>query len=156
MGFGKILEQWEEEKHKKANNRQKIQEDSSFAEEKIPPQLAWMRLNDIVDKDALAEAEESSMERRRRLRRARPDAVLDLHGLSREEAQTAMEAFFDRAKKLGYEKIQLVHGKGNHSEGEAILKKDVRMFIEQCPFVGESGHPEARFGGSGATWVLLK
>jgi DNA-nicking Smr family endonuclease len=48
----------------------------------------------------------------------------------------------------------IIHGKGNHSRGEAVLGRTVREFIEHCPFAGESGH--GREGGTGTTWVLLK
>jgi DNA-nicking Smr family endonuclease len=54
------------------------------------------------------------------------------------------------------EKVLLIHGKGNHSEGEAVLKRAVLQFIEKCPYAGESGQPNVELGGNGATWVLLK
>ena len=57
---------------------------------------------------------------------------------------------------MGAEKVLVVHGKGNHSEGESVLKRTTREFVERCPFAGESGQAEVRLGGSGATWVALK
>jgi DNA-nicking Smr family endonuclease len=119
--------------------------------------IRWLNTNGIYDKDA--EEEDlylSPGEKRRRLLARKPDAEIDLHGLNRDEAWTSLESFFARAKDRGYIKVSVIHGKGNHSEGEAVLKRTVREFIERCPFAGESGHRDSRSGGKGATWVLLK
>jgi DNA-nicking Smr family endonuclease len=99
---------------------------------------------------------EPPAQRRRRLHSKKPDAVIDIHGLTRDEAWSALEQFFSDAKRQGFEKLLIIHGKGNHSEGEAVLKRSTGEFIERCPFAGESGHGNAASGGSGATWVLLK
>ncbi|MDR1971390.1 MAG: Smr/MutS family protein [Treponema sp.] len=116
----------------------------------------WLKTYGVYDKDA-EEAERegpSAAGKRPRLKRGRPDAFIDLHGLTRDEAWTALEDFFERARQQGLVKLGIIHGKGNHSQGEAVLKKVVREFIERCPFAGESG--QAPVGGSGVTWVLLK
>ncbi|MDR3192525.1 MAG: Smr/MutS family protein [Treponema sp.] len=119
--------------------------------------IRWLNTNGVYDKDA----EEGDLylspgEKRRRLLARRPDAEIDLHGLSQDEAWASLESFFARAKDRGYIKVSVIHGKGNHSAGEAVLKRTVRKFIENCPFAGESGHRDSRSGGNGATWVLLK
>jgi DNA-nicking Smr family endonuclease len=137
MDFGKILDQWE----------------------RLAPVPA------IYGKDQELEFESSS-ERRRRLLRKRPDGTIDLHGLNREEAWEALAHFFENAREHRFEKLLVIHGKGNHvgsySSGPAdngssgILKNTVRDFIEHCPFAGESGYSNASLGGTGSTWVLLK
>ena len=126
----------------------------------------WNRSNEIVDKDRQSGQEEhgkaenrrgtsaSGGEYRRRLRNKKPDAVIDIHGHTRDEAWEVMSSFFDNAGREGLEKILVIHGKGIHSQGEAVLKRTVKEFIERCPFAGESGQDKT--GGSGATWVLLK
>ena len=101
----------------------------------------------------------SAGERRSRLLRKRPDAFIDLHGLGRDEAWTALESFFDDSKKKGHEKLLVIHGKGNHSgfvENEKLLRELTRQFIEACSYAGESGFGSGREGGSGATWVILR
>jgi len=98
----------------------------------------------------------SAQEKRRRLRNKKPDAELDIHGKTRDEAWQELEVFFGDAKEKGFEKIVIIHGKGNHSPGESVLKRVVMDFIERCPFAGESGRGKAAAGGEGATWVLLK
>jgi DNA-nicking Smr family endonuclease len=117
----------------------------------------WEKNNGIYDKDMEAgNAQINPQERRSRLKNKKPDAALDIHGLSRDEAWKALEIFFNGSKEKGLEKILIIHGKGNHSTGEAVLKRIVMEFIERCPFAGESGRGKAAAGGEGATWVLLK
>jgi len=131
MDFGKILDQWD--KHS----------------------------GPVYDKDAELAAlrTESSASRRRRLLHKSPDASLDLHGFTHEQAWNALDSFFGEAKTKGMEKLLVIHGKGNHSMTtgqETLLKKTVRDFIERCPFAGENGSGNGTTGGSGSTWVLLK
>ncbi|MDR0313404.1 MAG: Smr/MutS family protein [Treponema sp.] len=92
---------------------------------------------------------------RRRLLQKKPDDVIDLHGLSQDEAWEALDDFFKKGKFLGHEKVLIIHGKGNHSEIDGVLKVLTGKFIERCPIAGQSGHSTS-MGGSGATWVLLK
>jgi DNA-nicking Smr family endonuclease len=108
------------------------------------------------DADAGKPPAETGAARRRRLLAKRADAVIDLHGLTRDEAWSSLETFFHDGKRRGCEKLLIIHGKGNHSPGEAVLSRTAREFIERCPFAGESGYGNAASGGSGATWVILK
>jgi DNA-nicking Smr family endonuclease len=117
----------------------------------------WEKNNGIYDKDMEAENSRiSPQERRSRLKNKKPDAELDIHGHTRDEAWQALEIFFNDSKGKGLEKLLVIHGKGNHSAGEAVLKRIVMEFIEHCPFAGESGRGKSVAGGEGATWVLLK
>ena len=137
MDFGKILDQWDK------------------------------KGGPVYDKDAESSASStsglvrSSASRRRKLLRKNPEAAIDLHGLTRDEAWEALTVFFNNAKNSGLEKVLVIHGKGNHygetgKENTGILKKMVRDFIERCPFAGESGYSSGRSGGEGSSWVLLK
>jgi len=128
---------------------------------KIDPLTAWLRVHGVVDKDRqLPDMELTDTERRQRERKRlihkSPDAVLDLHGLTKDEAWDRLGVFFTQAKIHGAEKVLIIHGKGNHSEGDAVLKRTTLQYIEQCPYAGMHGHPPAEGGGSGATWVLIK
>jgi DNA-nicking Smr family endonuclease len=130
---------------------------ASAAPKAIDPLTAWLRVNGVQDKDAEAEEElVSAAEKRRALRAKTPDAVVDLHGLNRDEAWLRLSSFFASALQHGAEKVLIVHGKGNHSEGEAVLKRTTREFVERCPYAGECGQADSRSGGAGATWVILK
>ena len=137
MDFGNILEKWE--KRTQGNN--------------------------VHDKDAAIGREEPGAslrgERRSRLLRKKPDDYIDLHGFNRDEAWSALDTFFENSRSKGYEKLLIIHGKGNHqgpvaAMNEGALRELSRRFIEGCSFAGESGYSSARDGGSGATWVILK
>jgi DNA-nicking Smr family endonuclease len=117
----------------------------------------WISVNGVENKDIEDKDKQiNSQEKRRRLRNKKPDAELDIHGKTRDEAWQELDVFFGNAKEKGFEKIVIIHGKGNHSAGESVLKRVVMDFIERCPFAGESGKGKAAAGGEGATWVLLK
>ncbi|MDR1636057.1 MAG: Smr/MutS family protein [Treponema sp.] len=183
MDFGEILEQWERETGKpgafrsggksgcKTKNpaagtgpRQGREKPAPGGEDETPPLgnaalslIRWLNTHGVYDKDAEeGDISSSPAEKRRRLLTRKPDAEIDLHGLSQDEAWASLESFFAHAKSQGFLKVTVIHGKGNHSGGEAVLKRTVRQFIESCPFAGESGHRDSRSGGKGATWVLLK
>ncbi|MFQ3547884.1 MAG: Smr/MutS family protein, partial [Termitinemataceae bacterium] len=91
-----------------------------------------------------------------RLVHKKPDAMIDLHGLTSDEAWDSLEHFFNQSLKMGLEKVQIIHGKGNHSDKEAVLSRLTKRYIEQNPYAGMHGHPSQADGGSGATWVVLK
>jgi DNA-nicking Smr family endonuclease len=173
MDFGDILDEWDRKTavssgKKKGHTRSKrmsrgdgdLNAAGQYRKEalkKVDPLTAWLRLNPVYDKDAeIEEREAGAGEYRRRLLARRPDAVLDLHGLTRDEAWNTLDAFFRDSREKGFKKILIVHGKGNHSNNGGILKEICRTFIERCPFAGESGHGKASDGASGATWVILK
>jgi DNA-nicking Smr family endonuclease len=117
---------------------------------------AWLETHDIYDKDAATDVVYSAAENRARLLRKKPDAVIDLHNLTHDKAWQTLEDFFQKCSALKLEKVLVIHGKGNHSNGEAVLKRLVQKFIEKNPLAGESGYNPAKTGGSGATWVILK
>ncbi|GHV73332.1 DNA mismatch repair protein MutS [Spirochaetia bacterium] len=159
MDFGDILDQWDRQTGNAGKKAVKAEEDTGDqrSAQKVDPLTAWLRVYGIPDKDAeIAEAAVPPAKRRRRLRAKKADATLDLHGLTNDEAWIALEEFFRAGQQQELEKLLIIHGKGLHSEKDAVLKRTVRDFIERCPFAGESGQGEASDGGSGATWVLLK
>jgi DNA-nicking Smr family endonuclease len=169
VNFGDILDEWDRQtaraQGKKGALKKKAPAPGVEELKKTDPLTAWLRVNGVYDKDAAdSSAEESGEEpsrvsfgeRRRRLLAKRPDALIDLHGLSQDEAWNSLEFFFRDGKNQGFEKLLIIHGKGNHSEREGVLKETVRKFIERCPFAGESGHASAALGGKGSTWVFLK
>jgi DNA-nicking Smr family endonuclease len=160
MDFGEILDQWDRQtaRARKGGRGGSGNGKAEKEPERIDPLAAWLRVHGIYDKDAEAETTRTDDvgTRRRRLLAKAADAVLDLHGLTRDEAWTALDTFFRDSRRRGFEKLLVIHGKGNHSQSNVVLKETVRSFIENCPFAGESGHGGAATGGSGATWVLLK
>jgi DNA-nicking Smr family endonuclease len=161
MDFADILDQWERQGSKPGFKKKGLPGGSGEAgpvsRKKVNPMDIWLRRNDVYDKDAEIEENRAGRgERRRRLLRKPPEAVIDLHSMTQDEAWTALDDFFRECRSQGMEKIQVVHGKGNHSDGKGPLRELTRKFIENCPFAGESGFGSAESGGRGTTWVLLK
>lgn len=108
---------------------------------------------------AIAEADETERARplsRKEIEAMPVDAALDLHGMTGAEAESALAAFFDDARARRCSKVLIVHGKGLHSQGEAVLGRLVARWLERRPEAGRHGHPDRSQGGDGATWVLLK
>jgi DNA-nicking Smr family endonuclease len=173
MDFGEVLDEWEKIKreHKDSSPAPAQKEASAkngIVNKPAPVKKAstarsvlesWLSLNDISDKDAEAEAPRSSAElsrESRRLAALKVQAVLDLHGMTAEEAESAIDAFVEASSRAGLEKILLIHGKGLHSSGFPVLKKAARRALESHPLAGRFGEADKADGGSGALWVLIR
>jgi DNA-nicking Smr family endonuclease len=146
----KTLEKIEAEKQEKA----KVEK----PKEQIDPMTLWLRRYGVVDKDAEEEKLQQKMSQldRSYLRNMAPEASIDLHGLTKEEATTRLDAFVAECIRRKITKILIIHGKGNHSSTEPVLTKLVHDYIERNYHLGESGHPDKTEGGRGATWVIIK
>lgn len=175
MDMGDILNQWDsmqknqikkqkesgknQVSHKKAN-APTAEEKVRAARPQINPMELWLRRYGTVDKDKIAEEQESrsKLYDRSYLMNMKPEAYLDLHGLHQDQARESLDRFITDCKARGYRKVLIIHGKGIHSSGsDPVLGELVRRFIEQDKRCGASGHPKTKAeGGSGATWVLLK
>ncbi len=165
--FGDILDEWENltgkpygKKRLKKDERNQggiarhIKRDN---EKRVNPMELWLRRYGVVDKDAALErADVSPAETRNNLRKMRPEAEIDLHGMTRLEAENALNTFFDVCKRRGLKKVLIIHGKGIHSKDEAVLQPFVKTYLEHQRFAGETGRPKREAGGNGSTWVILK
>jgi DNA-nicking Smr family endonuclease len=95
-----------------------------------------------------------------RLRRGqiRPEARLDLHGLTQVEAHRALAAFIRGARAAGRRCVLVVTGKGSVATG-GVLRREVPRWLELPELRGAilgvtAAH--AKDGGSGALYVLLR
>lgn len=86
----------------------------------------------------------------------KPQSELDLHGMTLEQAEIALNSFFAAALQKGIEKILIIHGKGKHSKNGGVMRDFVKTFLENHPNAGESGYNKNSVGGTGSTWVILK
>ena len=117
----------------------------------------WLRRYGVEDKDAQEEFTSVDYARQRKtLREMHCEDEIDLHGMTCDEAEAALNVFFENSIRRGFKKILIIHGKGNHSGGGAGLAPFVRSYLEKHKRAGECGHPKNADGGTGSTWVILK
>ncbi len=91
-----------------------------------------------------------------RLRRMRPQAVLDLHGKTAAEADRLIADFLFSSSRSGLEKVLIVHGKGLHSTGGPVMAEVARKALESNSLAGSFGPADRDQGGRGATWVRIR
>ena len=100
--------------------------------------------------------ESSKGELRSFLRKLPPEDEIDLNGKTTVEAENLLSNFIRQSKKNGLRKVLIIHGKGKHSQNGPVLSIWVRGYLESSALCGETGSPDKRDGGTGATWVILK
>lgn len=84
-------------------------------------------------------------------------AELDLHGMRRDAARTAVSSFLREASQRGWRCLRLVHGKGHGSPGrQPVLKAKVQRWLGQHGAVLAFTQATAPEGGTGALIVLLR
>ncbi|MEZ4340555.1 MAG: Smr/MutS family protein [Sandaracinaceae bacterium] len=88
-----------------------------------------------------------------------PEATVDLHGLTGEEAERALVKLLRAHHRRGVRRVCVVHGKGLHSEGGVGVLGDVvvRAMTEggAAPVVLAFATAPRELGGSGALLVQL-
>lgn len=147
-------------------------EERTSAEDRIAPPppssdselfLDALKGMDTVFEDAFPADEEevqASPRAMKLLRQGRlaPEAKLDLHGLTREEARTKVRHFLDDSLYQGRRTVLIVTGRGKGSGGEPVLRAEVERYLaaEAGAWVSEWGRAPGRYGGEGALVVFLK
>jgi DNA-nicking Smr family endonuclease len=97
----------------------------------------------------------------RRLRKGEPepDWELDLHGLTAAEARRDLRIAIAEARQEGVRCLHVIHGRGRHSEGGAVLRESLPDWLAKAPLdrhvmAFATALPED--GGEGAVYVLLR
>ncbi len=122
----------------------------------------WITMHGVEDKDlrpvtdAPSDDRQARIEEAERFRKIRPQASLDLHGKSSAEAVPLIADFLGRSRRSGYEKVLIIHGKGNHSPDDHIMTELVRKALESSDLAGNFGPAGKEDGGRGATWVKVR
>lgn len=119
---------------------------------------------DIADSDeyieGLADGVDRDILRRLRSGDYAVQAHVDLHGMTREEAQGEVARFLAESRKAGRRCVLIVHGRGLHSKDQIpVLKGALRGWLER----GQTSRAVLAFatakphdGGAGAVYVLLR
>lgn len=107
-----------------------------------------------------AAPQELEPRRHRRLARERDpiEARIDLHGLSRFEAQDAFTAFVLSAYRRGFRAVLVVTGKGSRGT-PGIIRSSVSDWVAHPPLravVSGIANAHRKHGGEGALYVTLR
>jgi DNA-nicking Smr family endonuclease len=119
---------------------------------------------DLADSDEFIEGRIAGLDHNlvRKLRRGdfAVQAHVDLHGMTREEAKGAVEAFLRGSRNAGKRCVLVVHGRGLHSKDQLpVLKDALRAWLSTARFARHVlAFATARpvDGGAGAIYVLLR
>ena len=88
-----------------------------------------------------------------------PDAELDLHGKTREEAIMMVQNFVMTCHANQFRTALIITGKGHHSGNQGpVLKREVQLWLERNgkQYLRDFYTAPRRFGGSGAIWLNIK
>lgn len=84
------------------------------------------------------------------------ESLLDLHGLTQEQAEIELNTFLADAISHHLRLLRIVHGKGYNSDNEyPVLKNLANEVLRQCPQVIAFTSAAEKDGGVGAVNVLL-
>ena len=84
-------------------------------------------------------------------------SVIDLHGMTVDEARDALADFLLEARNRGLRCVRVIHGKGLTSPNrEPVLKGKVRRWLSQWDDVLAYCEAARHAGGAGAVIVLLR
>ena len=99
-----------------------------------------------------------TMERLRR-GRIRPEARLDLHGMTQDEAHRAVAGFIATNRSDGRRCVLIITGRGRGKFGGGVLRKQTPRWLNLQPTRGNIlgfAESQPKDGGAGALYVLLK
>lgn len=76
---------------------------------------------------------------------------IDLHGLPPRMIPEVVESYLEEARRLGFRRVRIVHGKGI-----GVQRERVRAILERTSFVEAFDDAPHERGGWGATIALLR
>ncbi len=84
-------------------------------------------------------------------------AELDLHGLTRLEAQQQLSQFINECRDRGIRCVRIIHGKGYGSNNQGpVIKPLVNQWLQRRAEILAFCSARPADGGTGAVYVLLK
>ncbi len=105
-----------------------------------------------------ADLDARTMERLRR-GRLRPEARLDLHGMTQDEAHRAVTGFIAASHGAGRRCVIVITGRGRATLGGGVLREQAPRWLNLQPTRGSIlgfAVAQPKDGGSGALYVLLR
>lgn len=85
------------------------------------------------------------------------EARLDLHGMTKDQANIALGIFIEESQHRGLRCVNVVHGKGyRSSDSVGVLKSAVNHWLRQHSEVVAFASSPPKDGGTGAVNILLR
>lgn len=144
MDFEKILDQWDNNPTKK----KKIKKQNDLN--------SWIDKYPIEDKDKDLQITNKTYNKKINFKKFKIQDEIDLHGLIVSEAELSLDKFIKASYKKGLIKVLVIHGKGVHSQGKAVIKEFVKKYLVNNKLIKSFYTADNANGGSGATCVILK
>ena len=110
------------------------------------------------DAPRLAHRPEVSPKRVERLRSGalQPDRKIDFHGMRADAAQQALARGIESASRAGQSVVLVIHGRGKHSGGMAVLRDALPEWLEANDRVLAFAPAPGTQAAAGSTLVLLR
>ena len=105
----------------------------------------------VEEKKGISEQKRNTYSSKILIEKSEFDYNLDLRGLMKDEAITALDNFMDRAIMYGIHNIKIIHGRGT-----GALKQAVQFYLKKYPHVKSFRYENDQFGGDGITLVEMK
>ncbi|MCW8963919.1 MAG: Smr/MutS family endonuclease [Gammaproteobacteria bacterium] len=148
--------EWRQKPRSKPRYQHKPPEDSK-ADVSPWPELAQSESGEDESSAYRANGVQDKLVRKLRRGQLKPQASIDLHGMTRTVALQELQAFITECRSRSIHSIHIVHGKGLQSDGgKAVLKPSVAIWLKQMPAVLAYCPAQIHDGGDGALYVLLK
>ncbi len=103
------------------------------------------------------------LDRRRgdKLRKGKLDieGTLDLHGMTRDQAQSAVRRFIEASQSMGRRTVLIITGKGYSHGGDGVLRSELPRWMNSDPLrakIVAFDFAQPRHGGQGAFYVYIK
>lgn len=77
--------------------------------------------------------------------------VFDLHSVPPREVRAVVEEYLSEARRLGYRRVRIIHGKG-----VGVQRETVRAVLARTPYVEHFADAPPEAGGWGATVAVLR
>ena len=140
----------------RAKNTAQPEPNSKYAESNLDfTRLSYQHRSDIRD-SRFDNGMQKKLQRRIRQGQLPIEDRLDLHGHTQKKTIAALEEFLHHAVSAQYKLIMIIHGKGDRSADEAVLRPLVRHWLAQQSSVLAWCPAQPKHGGAGASYVYLR
>lgn len=128
-------------------------------EQTLSPLTLPEQLNEVGPLDIVGDKKNGVQEgvyRKLRLGKYALAAKLDLHRIKVRDARDMVQIFLQHAFSHDQRTVLITHGKGIHSERPGVMKSYVIHWLQESELVLAWHSAQARHGGTGATYVLVR